>query len=253
MLADLAAEREQVFRRLVLVSAAVHLVAAAVFLISPRPHRSSVLPAVVRVDLVAGAPARVAPKPAAPRAKPAPRPKPKPVPPVPEKKVLPAEPVAKPVPKPKPKPEPATVVEPKPAEPEPSELAYDDLLDQLRKEAGETAPLPTASAAVPDAGPGGGGRGVVVSPEVMAWMRRAKVHVTRAWVLAPGFRSQALETEVRVRLDARGQVIDTHIARRSGNPWYDESVERAVRKASPLPAPPEADEWSFVFRPRDLL
>jgi hypothetical protein len=26
---------------------------------------------------------------------------------------------------------------------------------------------------------------------------------------------------------------------------------RAIQKASPLPAPPEADEWAFVFIPED--
>ena len=82
-------------------------------------------------------------------------------------------------------------------------------------------------------------------------MRSAKVHVTRAWVLPPGFRTQPLSTEIRVQLSAGGEVLGTRVVRRSGNPWYDESVERAIKKASPLPRPPEADEWIFVFRPRD--
>ena len=77
--------------------------------------------------------------------------------------------------------------------------------------------------------------------------------MTRAWVLAPGFRAQPLSTEVRVRLSSGGEVLGTRVVRGSGNPWYDESVERAVRKASPLPPPPEADEWLFVFRPQDML
>ena len=57
----------------------------------------------------------------------------------------------------------------------------------------------------------------------------------------------------RVRLSAGGEVLGTRVERRSGNPWYDESVERAIKKASPLPPPPEADEWLFVFRPEDVL
>jgi colicin import membrane protein len=72
-------------------------------------------------------------------------------------------------------------------------------------------------------------------------------------VLAPGFRTQSLSTEIRVRLNAGGQVLGTRVMRRSGNPWFDESVERAIKKASPLPPPPEADEWLFVFRPEDVL
>jgi colicin import membrane protein len=72
-------------------------------------------------------------------------------------------------------------------------------------------------------------------------------------VLPPGFRTQPLSTEIRVQLSAGGEVLGTRVVRRSGNPWYDESVERAIKKASPLPRPPEADEWIFVFRPGDLL
>jgi TonB family protein len=147
------------------------------------------------------------------------------------------------------KPKPVAKPEPEPAA-EPQE-DYDDLLERLRREAGEVeepAEMAGAGSALP-----GGGRGVPVTPEVMAWMRSAKVHVTRAWVLAPGFRTQPLSTEIRVRLSASGEVLGTHVVRRSGNPWYDESVERAIRKASPLPPPPEADEWLFVFRPEDVL
>ena len=83
-------------------------------------------------------------------------------------------------------------------------------------------------------------------------MRRAKIHVRRNWVLTPGFRTQPLETHVSVRLDAGGRVLgEPKVVRRSGNPWYDDNVVRAVQKASPLPAPPEAGSWPFVFRPED--
>ena len=40
---------------------------------------------------------------------------------------------------------------------------------------------------------------------------------------------------------------EPRIVKRSGNPWYDDGVVRSIQKASPLPAPPEAGEWSFVF------
>ena len=71
-------------------------------------------------------------------------------------------------------------------------------------------------------------------------------------MLTPGFRTQALETHVSVRLDARGNVIgEPQITRRSGNPWYDDSVVRAIRKASPLPPPPEPDRYAIVFKPED--
>jgi colicin import membrane protein len=238
--------RQREFRRLLMVSGVAHLLLLLVFNLSPR-QQGTALPAVVRVDLVAAGPA-----PAARAAVARPRPRPKP-----EKTVLPAEPIR--APKAKPKPEPKAKPEPKPepkAKPKPEPVAepqveYDDLLAKLRREAGESAkPAQVAGA---QGALAGAGRGVPVTPEVMAWMRKAKVHVTRAWVLAPGFRTQPLSTEVRVRLSAAGEVLGTRVVRRSGNPWYDESVERAIRKASPLPRPPEADDWLFVFRPQDVL
>jgi colicin import membrane protein len=59
---------------------------------------------------------------------------------------------------------------------------------------------------------------------------------------------------VQVRLDPQGNVVgEPRITRRSGNPWYDDSVVRAIEKSSPLPPPPEAGEWPFVFRPEDIL
>ena len=55
------------------------------------------------------------------------------------------------------------------------------------------------------------------------------------------------------RVDTQGNVLsEPKVVRRSGNPWYDESVVRAVQKASPLPPPPEAGIWPFVFKPEDL-
>jgi TonB family protein len=83
-------------------------------------------------------------------------------------------------------------------------------------------------------------------------MRRAKIHVKRAWVVPPGFRNEPLMTHVAVKLDGQGNVVGTpEITRRSGNPWYDEGVVRGIQKASPLPPPPEAGDWDFVFVPED--
>jgi len=87
---------------------------------------------------------------------------------------------------------------------------------------------------------------------VAAWLKRAKIHVRKNWVVPPGFRTQALEAQVEVDLDAGGQVRGTpKLTKRSGNPWYDEGVVRAIQKSSPLPRPPEAGKWPFVFVPED--
>ena len=98
-----------------------------------------------------------------------------------------------------------------------------------------------------------GGPGIV-DPERARWNREVKILVTRAWILAAGFRTEALTAEVAADLSATGEVLDASIKRGSGNPWFDESVVRAVKKASPLPAPPPpgAGEWTIPFDSRDL-
>jgi periplasmic protein TonB len=261
-------ERERVFRRAVAISAGAHLALVLFALVAPFPRSHSMtLPGVVNVSLVAAAPsapsaARPAPKPPAPppaepKASPAlPKPAPPP-PPKPEvkadKKLLPKEAVREPKPAP-PKPKPA-VAPPKPEQ----KLDYEGALDALREDLGEEAsdgPDPDLLASVrpgPKAGPAGGGAGAPVDPEVAAWMRRVKIHVTRNWVLQPGFKRQAIQAVVEVTLDATGNVLEIQVTEGSGNPYYDQSVVRAVEKASPLPPPPESGDWPMLFSPQDLL
>jgi len=255
LLSSLEDERQRQFRRFVVVSAAFHAALAVLFWINPSRHSGTVLPAVVRVDLVTMEAPIPAEKPAPVPAKPPPPPPP---PPPEAKKVLPKQPAPlpkpKPVeakPKPKPKPEEKPKEEPKkPPEPAP-EQDYEDVLAQLRKEAGETTAKPVEA---PQAAVGGPtGLGQVVSPEVARWIRDVKMHVTRAWILAPGFRLQPLETQLEVEIGPTGEVSGMRITKSSGNPWYDESVQRAIQKASPLPAPPEAGDYPFSFKPSDLL
>jgi colicin import membrane protein len=77
------------------------------------------------------------------------------------------------------------------------------------------------------------------------------MHVTRAWVLPAEFRNQPLETLLMVEVGPNGEVGRVRITESSGNPFYDENVERALQKATPLPAPPRADDFEFSFRPDD--
>jgi colicin import membrane protein len=234
---------------MVVLSMLAHVGVLGLVVSVPEP-RSLALPGVIAVELVAP-PARTArSRPAAPAPE-APRPvPPKPVPPKPKEVVLPKEsrqPEPKPAPR-KPEPRREVVLEQKPRE----EKSLEDLLSEFREESGETAPpAPETAAALPEARPDAG-VGRQVSPEVLDWVRRTKLHVRGAWVVPPGFRTQALETHVVVRLDSSGTVMGTpRIARPSGNPWYDEGVVRGIEKASPLPPPPEAGNWDFVFVPED--
>jgi outer membrane biosynthesis protein TonB len=243
-------ERRREFRRMAAWSVGAHTFLLALALISPGFRSSSSLPPsdVISVDLVSLAPARALPPPPKSSAKPAPPAEkpPPPEPPKPKEVVLPKHAERDPV-----KPKPVAQPEPQP------DKSLEDLLADFRKEAGETEPAPTPqpeTTAVAPTGVPNAGAGVRVSPEVMAWIRKAKAHVRGAWVVPPGFRMEALETHVAVELDASGAVIgEPRITRRSGNPWYDEGVVRGIQKASPLPPPPSAGEWDFVFLPEDAF
>jgi colicin import membrane protein len=52
-----------------------------------------------------------------------------------------------------------------------------------------------------------------------------------------------------------GEVISVRIRKSSGYPRYDDAIERAILKASPLPPPPSRDlferELKLTFRPLD--
>lgn len=218
------------FRRGVVTSALVH--AAGFALLAWVPTMPSIsTPHAITVSLVA--------PPSAVRAGAAP-PKPKPRPPKPAPVVLPKEPSA-PQAKPKPEPKPA---EPEPVAPEPRE--YADVLAELRSELGEPEPSeePAETAAVAP----GSGAGVPVPPEVAAWLREARIHVRRNWIVPGNFRMHSLATDVEVELDPSGAIRgEPRVLRGSGNPWYDDGVVRSIRKASPLPPPPEAGRWRFTF------
>ncbi len=284
---DVEEAERRTFRRVLIASLLAHVGLLLVLALSPSFSHTPELPAAITVDLLAapGPPpaAKSAsaaktpepPKPAPAKPVPAPPPppaaKPEPVPPPP----APPPPVAKPAPPPPPKAETVLPKEaakapeqakptPAPAKPAPAQPAakpappqkqasIDDVLSRLRAEAGESEPVEQAALEPADvSGTGGGGGSVRVSPEVMAWLKSARIHVRKSWVLAPGFRLEPLATQVRVNLDAGGNVVgEPVIVRKSGNPWYDESVLRAIQKASPLPSPPRAGEWDFLFQPEE--
>jgi len=245
---DLAEEfdagRRGAFRRALILSCVAHVVLLSVFYIGPSSHANTPsLPGVITVDLVAAAPAPapVAPAPPAPPPeKPAPVPVPveppkPPPPPPPQKVVLPREPTQLPEkipPKPKPKPPPKD---------------YDALMRELRAQSGDVRPEPVQAPRPTQVAVAGASAGTVrVSPEVAAWIRDVKIHVHKNWIKTPGF--DGLQTTLLVTLDAEGNVVgEPKIKQRSGNPYYDDSVVRAIQKASPLPKPPTPGEWTFVF------
>jgi TonB family protein len=230
------------FRLMVLASLGLHVAAGAVLasgsFFEPRPFFPG--ERIIEVKMVS--------MPDTPEAAPAPAPRKPPPPPPPEEKVLiPEQPRPLKEKKREPEPEPPREDPPPPQETEP-EYDLGSALDALRDEMGEPEPDAEPIDGAPAAAVSGN---QVADRDLVRWVSQVKRRVKSAWVLAPGFKSQSLSTDVEVLLSANGTVMGVEIVRRSGNPWFDESVERALHAASPLPAPPDAGGWPFSFDPKD--
>jgi len=123
----------------------------------------------------------------------------------------------------------------------------------------------TASAGVsggPDAsgvmsvGPGTGGGGTVRGLEYLLYYNRMMTSIKEGWAWAG--QGGVLEAVVGFRITPGGEVVEVRTVQSSGDPSYDLSVERAVRRASPLGAPPDQYRSEFTngveitFRAEDL-
>jgi colicin import membrane protein len=67
-----------------------------------------------------------------------------------------------------------------------------------------------------------------------------KSHVERQWIKPPGIPAQ-MECDVDVRQVPGGEVTSVHFASCSASAVVRQSIEDAIYRASPLPAPPSAD------------
>ncbi|HOV87638.1 MAG TPA: cell envelope integrity protein TolA [Syntrophobacteraceae bacterium] len=81
--------------------------------------------------------------------------------------------------------------------------------------------------------------------------------IRRQWTLPESLKSQQLEAVLVLVVRRDGKVMNIRFEKQSGQPLFDESVMRAVRKADPLPAFPEIysppqEEIGLRFRPEDL-
>jgi TonB family protein len=255
---DLAPTRQRDFRRMVALSAAAHVALSVGAVVSlpglgsreaPMGDPSITLITPQELAAMTGAPAPPAkPKPPAPEPAAAPVAQPEPPPP-PQDQIIISEDLNQRPSKPKPKPEPPVEREietrPQPAE-QPEQVDLEDLLIEERILSG-AMPGQAKPDAKPRALPGSGGTGPAVSPEVAAWQARVRAHVRRNWALTPGLRSKGLRALVQVELTASGLVLDYQIERSSGNPWFDDSVERFLEEAGSLPPPPESGDWPIEF------
>lgn len=90
----------------------------------------------------------------------------------------------------------------------------------------------------------------------MIYQNRMFATIKENWSWVGGQRGN-LRVVVHFGVRETGEIVGLKIVQPSGDPSYDESVLRAVKKSSPLPAPPEAYRKDFAdvqvtFRPQDL-
>ncbi|TNF35401.1 MAG: cell envelope integrity protein TolA [Gammaproteobacteria bacterium] len=85
------------------------------------------------------------------------------------------------------------------------------------------------------------------------YVRMIAQHVEKSWS-QPANMTAGSSCEVLVEQNPMGDVIQVQMLKCSGNDAFRDSVERAVRKASPLPSAPEAGVFEkkiqFTFRPQ---
>ncbi len=104
-------------------------------------------------------------------------------------------------------------------------------------------------------GSGGRGGGIVKGVDFIIYYNQMRRVIRERWTWV-GKRSD-LEVTVRFGIQESGEVVGLKIVQSSGDPSYDDSVFRAIRRASPLPPPPESYRKDFMdveltFRPKDL-
>jgi colicin import membrane protein len=104
-------------------------------------------------------------------------------------------------------------------------------------------------------GPGGHGGGVVKGMEFIIYQNRMLNSIKDNWAWV-GQKSN-LKVVVHFSINENGEINGLKVVQPSGDPSYDESVLRAVKKSSPLPPPPESSRKDFAdveltFRPKDL-
>ena len=102
---------------------------------------------------------------------------------------------------------------------------------------------------------GRGGLGVLKGMEFIIYQNRMLSTIKDNWAWV-GQRPD-LKVVVHFGIKDNGEISGLKIVQPSGDATYDESVLRAVKKSSPLPAPPSAYRNDFAdveltFRPRDL-
>ncbi len=171
------------------------------------------------------------------------KPEPEPKKPEPKPKPEPKKPEPKPEPKAEPK-KPEAKAEPRKAEPQPEPKKAEPRVPDFSKElASETAQLksrPNASAQqmASAAGAEAAQRAAAGKRGMEEYAARIRVKVRGNIVLPPGIQGNPEAIFVVEQLPG-GDILNVRLKRSSGIPALDSAIERAIKKSSPLPDPPD--------------
>lgn len=101
-------------------------------------------------------------------------------------------------------------------------------------------------------GASGSGR---VPPEQLAYFRELDERIRDKWIVPAEGRRDAgtMIVQIRITIEKDGKVTNVRMEKSSGNRFFDDSVLRAINKASPLPVPPDQlrgaeDHYDIGFR-----
>jgi protein TonB len=166
--------------------------------------------------------AEVSLNPAKPKVTPTPKPKATPIP-----KATPTKPKATPVPKATPKPTPK----------KPAPVDIDKELEKaVQRYSGESTDAGGKGFGAGRMGGRSMGGGELRPPEFFAYKRILEEHIRSGWNWP--YADQNLATEIEFSLSPDGDISNLSIVVSSGSREFDDSVIRAVKKASPAPPPP---------------
>jgi colicin import membrane protein len=210
------------------LAVAVHLILAALLIYGI--HWQTKVNDVVEVELVRQQPAPVVKPEPPPAPKVEPRPPPKPEPPPPRKPDI----AVKEKPKPPPKEEPKPKFDPfrqQMAEEE-KRLAMDKQIASEQQQFARQQQAQAASAR---------------SKALATYSDRIRAKIRGNIVLPPDLKGNPVAVFDVVQLPS-GDVITTHLVKTSGHAAYDDAVERAIRKSSPLPRPDDPSLFERSLR-----
>lgn len=153
-----------------------------------------------------------------------------------------------PIAEPSPAPDPEVAL-PKPqpeVKEQPKEEAKEEVQERENPEQASAVPLTTAPPRVeaqpaPSAAPPSPGRAPNQSNAQASWQKKLIDHLNRHKRYPDEARNRRAQgvAVVAFKLDRAGQVVDSHISKSSGSQALDEEAMAVLRRASPLPAPPE--------------